>query len=283
LYIFHFLQPSLNTYCAGFSLFELARGTNVGTHSVSDIHGIGFRLQYGPSCLIKPNLQKESGSKNIFRGPNLNDGNQIQVCLIPPILAQLSDKNACLTFAADPLWDTPTSVVAEITYKPPSLPTSITAPIPKPASEAAYINSLFNLSPTPFDESQPVEVHVVKELSNPHSRAKKQARWQQFQRYKDNLRKDMIASELQNLKGRKIREATAEAMYKWRQAIEDEKKRKQKARWMTKERVKKMERNRKLKQKKTRRQSERLRDLVLADAPNQVVPRQGKAASRAVA
>jgi len=93
----------------------------------------------------------------------------------------------------------------------------------------------------------------------------------------------MIASELQNLKGRKIREATAEAMYKWRQAIEDEKKRKQKARWMTKERVKKMERNRKLKQKKTRRQSERLRDLVLADAPNQVVPRQGKAASRAVA
>ena len=164
-------------------------------------------------------------------------------------------------------------MVAEITYKPPPLPTSITAPVPKPALESAYINSLFNPSPIPFDESQPMDVHLVKELSNPHSRAKKQARWQQFQRYKVNLRKEMVSKELKNLKGRNARDATAEAMYKWRQVIEDEKKAKQKARWMTKERVAKFERKNKSKQKKTRRQNERLRDLVLADAPNQVLPK----------
>lgn len=178
-----------------------------------------------------------------------------------------------IPLTANPLLDTPKSVVAEITYKPPPLPTSITAPVPKPALESAYINSLFNPSPIPFDESQPMDVHLVKELSNPHSRAKKQARWQQFQRYKVNLRKEMVSKELKNLKGRNARDATAEAMYKWRQVIEDEKKAKQKARWMTKERVAKFERKNKSKQKKTRRQNERLRDLVLADAPNQVLPK----------
>lgn len=179
--------------------------------------------------------------------------------------------------------DTPKSVVAQITYQPPSLPTSIKAPVPKFASESAYINSLFNPSPIPFDESRPVEVHVVKELSNPHSRAKKQARWQQFQRYKDQLRKDMVSNELKNLKGRNTREAIAEALYKWREALEDEKKAKYKARWMTSERVAKIERNRKSKQKKARRQSERLRDLVLDDAPNQVLPRQRRTTSEVVA
>jgi hypothetical protein len=176
--------------------------------------------------------------------------------------------------------DTPKSVVAQVTYKLPPLPTSVSAPIPKLALESTYINYLFNPSPFPFDESQPVEVHVVKELSNPHSRAKKQARWQRYQRYKDDLRKEMISNELKNLKGRNTREATAEAMYKWRQAIEDEKRAKQKARWMTKDRVKKIERNRKSKQKKAKRQSERLRDLVLAEAPNQVLP-QGKTSQAA--
>jgi hypothetical protein len=178
------------------------------------------------------------------------------------------------SFTADIRMDTPESIVAKITYKPPPLPTSVSAPIPKPALESAYINSLFNPSPFPFDESQPVEVHVVKELSNPHSRAKKQARWQRYQGYKDDLRKEMISNELKNLNGRNTREATAEAMYKWRQAIEDEERAKQKARWLTKERVKKIERNRKSKEKKTRRQGERLRDLVLAEAPNQVLPKQ---------
>jgi hypothetical protein len=178
-------------------------------------------------------------------------------------------------FTADFRMDTPQGVVEEITYKPPPLPTRLSGSIPKPPLESAYINYLFNPSPIPFDESQPVEVHVVKELSNPHSRAKKQARWQRYQRSKDDLRKEMISNELKNLKGRNAREATAEAMYKWRQAIEDEKKAKQKARWMTKERVKKIERKRKSKQKKAKRQSERLRDLVLAEAPNQVLP-QGK-------
>lgn len=83
----------------------------------------------------------------------------------------------------------------------------------------------------------------------------------------------MIAAELSNLKGRNVREATAEAVYKWRQALVDEEKATRKARWMTKERLAKIERGRKSKSKKTRRQGERLQDMVLAVAPNQVIPK----------
>lgn len=173
---------------------------------------------------------------------------------------------------ADPKYDTPKDVVIKVTYKPPPLPEKLSAAVPKPASEAAYVNSLFNPSPIPFDESKPVEVHVVKELVNPHSRAKKQARWQQFQRHKDNLRKEFIANEIKNLNGRNTREATAEALYKWRQTLEDEKRAKKKQRWLTTERVKKIERKNKSRVKKLRRQGERLRDLVLQAAPNQVLP-----------
>lgn len=175
-------------------------------------------------------------------------------------------------FIANPKYDTPRDVVAKVTYKPPPLPDKLSAAIPQPASEAAYINSLFNPSPIPFDESQPMEVHVVKELVNPHSRAKKQARWQNFQLYKDNLRKEFVANELKNLKDRTKGEATAEAIYKWRQRLEDEKRAKKKERWLTADRVKKIERKNKARVKKRRRQGERLRDLVLQQAPNQVLP-----------
>ncbi|KAF7980927.1 hypothetical protein HWV62_36141 [Athelia sp. TMB] len=172
-----------------------------------------------------------------------------------------------------PKYDTPKDVVAERTYWPPAFPTRVSASIPEPASENAYINYLFNPTPKPFDQSKPMEVHLYKELANPHSRAKKQARWQHFQASRDADREAMIEEELSDLKGRNTREATAEAMYKWRQALVDNEKASRKARWMTKERVAKIERSRKSKAKKTRRQGERLEDLVLAVAPNQVIPK----------
>jgi hypothetical protein len=173
---------------------------------------------------------------------------------------------------ANSRYDTLKNIVAKVTYKPPPLPETLSAAVPKPSSEAGYINSLFNPSPIPFDESIPIEVHLVKELVNPHSRAKKQARWQQFLRHKDDLRREIVSNELKNLKGRTTQDATAEALFKWRQALEDEKRAKKKERWLTKERVKKIERKNKSKEKKSRRQGERLRDMVLQAAPNQVLP-----------
>lgn len=181
---------------------------------------------------------------------------------------------------ANEKYDTPREVVAEITYRPPPLPSRISAAIPKPGSETAYINSLFNPSPIRFDESSPLEAHVIKELVNPHARAKKQERWQRFQRRKDELREEIVAQELQNRNGRSAREATADALYKWRQTLEDEKRIKKKERWMTTDRVKKVERKNKSKLKKKRRQSERLSDLVLQTAPNQFLPNAKGASKR---
>ncbi|KZP12071.1 hypothetical protein FIBSPDRAFT_1050239 [Athelia psychrophila] len=172
-----------------------------------------------------------------------------------------------------PIYDTLKEAVAERTYWPPTLPTRISASVPEPASEAAYINYLFNPTPKPFDQSRPMEVHLYKELANPHSRAKKQARWQHFQAARDSSREEMIDTECNDLKGRTVREATAEAMYKWRQGLVNDEKALKKARWMTKERVEKIQRGRKATAKKTRRQGERLEDLVLAVAPNQVIPK----------
>lgn len=116
----------------------------------------------------------------------------------------------------------------------------------------------------------------MKELVNPFSRAKKQANWQAYQRYKDDLRKEMVGAELAARKkdgsARSAKEATAEGLYKWRQALEDEKRAKSKARWAQPSTVAKMERKNKSKDKKKRRKAEKLRDLVLTAAPNQFVP-----------
>ena len=54
--------------------------------------------------------------------------------------------------------------------------------------------------------------------------------------------------------------------------VEDEKRAKSKARWAPHGQVAKMERKNKSKEKKKRRKAEKLRDLVLTAAPNQVLP-----------
>ncbi|KAG1753734.1 uncharacterized protein EDB91DRAFT_414650 [Suillus paluster] len=146
------------------------------------------------------------------------------------------------------------------------------------ATEKAYLRTLFNPTAVPFDTSAPMEVHVTKELSNPHSRAKKQARWQAAMNRKSTLFKKFIAQELRNLNGRSIRDARAEAAFKYRQTLENERRAEKKRRWLTKERVAKMERNSKRKVRKAEKQKEKLNQLVLRDAPNQFIP--GKSARR---
>ena len=53
---------------------------------------------------------------------------------------------------------------------------------------------------------------------------------------------------------------------------EDEKRAKSKARWAQHDQVAKMEMKNKSKEKKKRRKAEKLRDLLLTAAPNQVLP-----------
>ena len=76
------------------------------------------------------------------------------------------------------LYETTVDAVNEVTYTPPALPPTLLHPAPRIPTEHEYITSLTKPEKVLIPASAPVEVHLVKELSNPHSRAKKQARWQ---------------------------------------------------------------------------------------------------------
>ncbi|KAG6330473.1 hypothetical protein ID866_8614, partial [Astraeus odoratus] len=171
--------------------------------------------------------------------------------------------------------DTPSETVLKITYQPPTL-TAIGKQKPGPADEGAYIKTLFNPSPRGFDESRPMELHLMKELSNPHGRAKKQARWQAARQRKTDLLKKYITRELLNQGDRTAREARAEAVFKWRQQMEEERRVEKKRRWFTAERLARIARKAKRKQRKAEKQKERLTQLVLKEAPNQVIPTSSK-------
>jgi hypothetical protein len=160
--------------------------------------------------------------------------------------------------------------VAEVTYKLPQFPRSLSEPVPRPPEELAYVKSLFNPLPTPLDG--PVEVYLSKELANPHSRAKKQARWQAHKRRTAVLLKEYLAAELKDLKGRTAREARAEAAWKWRQRLEEDKKAEEKRRWKNKGREARLIRKKARRERKEQKQRQRLTEMVLQDAPNQIIP-----------
>ena len=158
-----------------------------------------------------------------------------------------------------------------MTYKPPPLPLSVEEDIPRPPEESAYIKSLFNPTPLPFDG--PIEIYLHKELSNPHSRAKKQARWQNNRSRMRAMLTEYVKEELRDLKGRTMREARAEAAWKWRQRLEDDKKAEKKRRWSNKATEARMTRRKERKARKERKQRQKLTEMALQDEPNQIVPR----------
>lgn len=167
-------------------------------------------------------------------------------------------------------YDTELSAVTEITYVPPPLPSDVLAPAPEAPSEQEYIRSLTKRAEV--SGSLPLEVHIHRELANPHSRAKKQERWQAYQLYKRSLLQQMIQAEYKNLQGRTRRDAKAEATFKWRQRLEDERKAEVKRRWRNRGQEAKLDGKRERKARKAERMDRKLRDLVLQAAPNQVIP-----------
>lgn len=169
-------------------------------------------------------------------------------------------------------YETDRSTVTQVTYEPPAF--SLVGPIPRPPSEKEYLKSFANPSQVPsFLPSAPVEVYLVKELSNPHSRAKKQARWQAHQSYTKSLLKQFVDAEVADLRGRSVKVAKEEATYRWKVQLEDDKKADKKRRWKTQEQLAQTDRKLRRKGKKEARIRRRLTELVLEDEPNQVIPR----------
>ncbi|EPS95380.1 hypothetical protein FOMPIDRAFT_1025842 [Fomitopsis schrenkii] len=171
-------------------------------------------------------------------------------------------------------YDTLESAVLEVTYKPPTFPvfTSLADPQPQAPSEHEYITAARNPTAASYDPSLPAEVLIARELANPHSRAKKQARWQAHELHKRSLLQKFVKEELKNLDGRKRREARAEATWKWRRALVDERRAEVKRRWQNRGAEDRLTRKKARKERKADKRKERLRNLVLENGPNQFVP-----------
>jgi hypothetical protein len=162
--------------------------------------------------------------------------------------------------------------VTAITYKPFALPSDASASAYKVDSENDYIQSLLNRQKRVYDAAAPVELNLQKELSNPHSRAKKHARWKAAFARRRELLVQYVRNELKDLKGRTRREARAEAVWKWRERLAADAREDKKRRWIHRGGEAALLRRRARQARKERKRDERLRDLVLEEEPNQVIP-----------
>jgi hypothetical protein len=162
--------------------------------------------------------------------------------------------------------------VMAITYKPSALPPDESVSVSKVDSENHYVQSVLNPQERAYDVTAPMELHLQKELSNPHSRAKKQARWQAALARRRELLAQYVRNELKDLKGRTRREARAEAVWKWRERLRVDAREEKKMRWIHRGDEAALLRRRARKARKERKREERLRDLALEEAPNQVIP-----------
>ncbi|KZT12707.1 uncharacterized protein LAESUDRAFT_718995 [Laetiporus sulphureus 93-53] len=170
--------------------------------------------------------------------------------------------------------DTPDHTAKEVTYSEPRLPifSDPTNRQPVLASEDDYIRLISKPGDSSDFNDQPVELFLGKELANPHSRAKKQARWQARKEYTRALLDQFIAAEIKILQGRTRREARAEATWKWRHHLEEERKAETKRRWRDRGGEARLVRKQARKERKDQKQRERLRNLVLEEGPNQIIP-----------
>lgn len=164
-------------------------------------------------------------------------------------------------------YDTPLEVVAEITYKPAPIPKSYKTRPPKSLSEHDYMKLLSTDEDTTF----PVELYLAKELSNPHSRANKQKRWQERQEIKKELLRTMTWQEFDDLKGRTRKEARAEAIWKWKQELEEQRREEIMRKWLG-PRLENMRAKKARREKKQERINKKLRALVLDSSSNPASP-----------
>ncbi|KAJ7755652.1 hypothetical protein DFH07DRAFT_821313 [Mycena maculata] len=171
------------------------------------------------------------------------------------------------------LYDTTKGDVAKITYVPPAFSSKLTAPLPRVPTEEEYIAGMSHPTQKPwFGDSAPVEMYLHRELSNPHSRAKKMKRWQSHQAYKKSLLKDYVAAEMRELNGRSSKEAKAEAIFKWREKLSTEQEAERRRRWLTLAVAEKAKKKEARKTRKALKRKDQLTQLGLWEAPNQVIP-----------
>lgn len=81
-----------------------------------------------------------------------------------------------------------------------------------------------------------------------------------------------IDAELKDLNGRSAKEARVDAIFKWNEKMREEERAERKRRWVVRGGQRRAERKSVRKQRKQRKDTERLRKLVLEPGPNQFIP-----------
>lgn len=168
-------------------------------------------------------------------------------------------------------YDTPGSVVGQVTYIPAQIPIEPEASLLSPTAPDDYAAMLQD--PSLYDASIPFELLPARELSNPHSRAKKRARYLSTLARRRAALNTIVVEELANLGGRTRAAARADAVFKWRERMKVERKEELKKRWVQRGQQARLERKRERQKNKLERETRRLSELILAEAPNQVVPK----------
>jgi hypothetical protein len=170
-------------------------------------------------------------------------------------------------------YDTAAEDALEVTWKP--LSPALEPFFDKPNAEGLLLHDSYLKSfktPDAYDPSSPMELYLERELSNPHSRAKKQARWKERIEAQETLRENVIKTELSNLNGRTRGEARREAEWKAREQIQQAEKTRKYDRWVKRGGLANAERTEMRKERKEQRLERKLAALVLTPARNQVIP-----------
>ena len=160
-----------------------------------------------------------------------------------------------------------------------SLTTSAFPPRLSPL-EQSYLNATTSSTPSTFQSlptDLPMELFLISELANPHSRMKKQRRWQERIEYKDDLRTAMLRDALKasqaSANPRKRAVVRRETIFRWKARVEKEEEERKRAAWVKRGGLEDVARNEKRKAKKASRKDRQLRDVVLVGGQkNQFIP-----------
>jgi hypothetical protein len=179
----------------------------------------------------------------------------------------MPDASSLATF-----YDTPGDTVREVTYTPPPLRSgsSVRSWPLAPAPEKEYIRRLWH--DIPHDNTLLAELYLQPELARTDSRARRQERWQAQRTAERALLDEIIAAERKHGRHRSKAAAAGAAVVKWKAKLHEDKRVEKIRRAVQRGDVAKQERKAARKEKKEERRLERLRTLVLEEAPNQVIP-----------
>jgi hypothetical protein len=162
--------------------------------------------------------------------------------------------------------------VTSITWTPIPLRTKrqVASEAIAPGPQQEYIRRLWK--DLPHDNSLLTELYLTPELAREDSRAKRQARWKAKQVADRALLDQLIAHERKYGRHKSKSAAAAVGVQKWKVQLVEARKAEKLRRRVQRGDVAKQERKMQRKEKKQVKKMERLRALVLSQAPNQVVP-----------